>query len=99
VEDVEENTPGDEPDEDEKGEVNNDDPAPYHLASIVTAQDHHGLSPTRTQHSELHSVLTKTSTRPYTRERFDVEQQLAAEKTKTIMIAPTKTLDGTILVD
>jgi hypothetical protein len=47
----------------------------------------------------MHSVLTRTSTRPYTRERFDVEEAIAAEKTKSIVIAPTKTADGTILVD
>ena len=98
MEDVEKNVPDDEPDDDEKGE-GNVDPAPYHLASIVTAQDHHGITPTRTQHSELHSVLSRTATRPYTRERFDVEQQLAAEKMKSIVIGPTKTSDGTILVD
>lgn len=93
MEDVEENTVDDKQDEDEKDEDNNEDSAPYHLASIITVQDHHGI------HSELHSVFTRTSTRPYTRERFDIEQQLAAEKTKSIMIAPTKTSDGTILVD
>jgi DHA1 family multidrug resistance protein-like MFS transporter len=36
---------------------------------------------------------------PYTHERFDVEQALSAEKTKSIAIAPTKTKDGIILVD
>jgi DHA1 family multidrug resistance protein-like MFS transporter len=44
-------------------------------------------------------VLSRTSTHPYSRERFDVEQNIAAEKTKSIAIAPTKTADGTILVD
>jgi MFS transporter, DHA1 family, multidrug resistance protein len=43
--------------------------------------------------------LTRTSTRPYTQERFDVERQLEVEKTKSIAIAPTRTSDGTILVD
>ena len=43
--------------------------------------------------------MSRTSTRPYTRERFDVEQALEAEKTKSIAMAPTKTADGTILVD
>ena len=42
MEDVEENAPDDKPKE-EKGEENNEDPAPYHLASIVTTQDHHGM--------------------------------------------------------
>lgn len=43
--------------------------------------------------------MSRTSTKPYTPERFDVEQAIAAEKTKSAVIAPTKTLDGTILVD
>ncbi|KAF2095092.1 MFS general substrate transporter [Rhizodiscina lignyota] len=67
-----------------------------HLASIVTAPDHeHGLE----QAKSRGSVLSRTSTRPYTQERFDLEQQLEQEKTKSIAIAPTKTSDGTILVD
>ena len=44
-------------------------------------------------------VLSRTTTESYTRERFDIEQTLAAEKTKSIVIAPTKTADGIILVD
>ena len=43
--------------------------------------------------------MSRTSTRPYTQERFDVEQAMEAEKTKSIAMAPTKTADGTILVD
>jgi DHA1 family multidrug resistance protein-like MFS transporter len=43
--------------------------------------------------------LTRTSTRAYTRERFDVEQALSTEKSKSVAIAPTKTTDGVILVD
>jgi DHA1 family multidrug resistance protein-like MFS transporter len=43
--------------------------------------------------------LSRTSTAPYTRERFDVEEGIAAEKTKSVIIAPTKTTDGVILVD
>lgn len=99
MEEFEDNTPDEEPEEDEKNEDNDEYPTSRRLASIVTVEDHHGIAPTRTQHSQLHSVLSRTSTRPYTRERFDIEQHLAAEKTKTIMIAPTKTSDGTILVD
>jgi DHA1 family multidrug resistance protein-like MFS transporter len=48
---------------------------------------------------EIHTVLSRSSTRPYSRERFDIEQALAAEKTKSAVIAPTKTADGVILVD
>ncbi|KAK4545422.1 hypothetical protein LTR36_002772 [Oleoguttula mirabilis] len=44
-------------------------------------------------------TLTRTSTKPYTAERFDAEQALQTEHTKSIVLAPTKTADGTILVD
>jgi MFS transporter, DHA1 family, multidrug resistance protein len=43
--------------------------------------------------------LTRSTTQPYTQERFDVEQAIAIEKTKSIALVPTKTSDGTILVD
>ncbi|KAN0095330.1 major facilitator superfamily transporter [Hyaloscypha variabilis] len=76
------------------GEDEAEDPTPFHLAPIATAPDNE-----RTTNSEAHSVLTRTSTAAYTRERFDVEQAIAAEKTKSIAIAPTKTRDGVILVD
>lgn len=56
------------------------------------------MTQTRTNASQ-HSSLSRTASRPYTQERFDVEQALAAEKTKSIALAPTKTSDGTILVD
>ena len=42
---------------------------------------------------------TRESTTPYTEERLEVEAELATERTKSIAIAPTKTSDGTILVD
>jgi DHA1 family multidrug resistance protein-like MFS transporter len=82
----------------EKETNHDEDAAPYHLASIITAEDHE-ISVTRSRRSDLHSVLSRTSTKPYTKERFDVEQQLSAEKVKSIAIAPTKTADDTILVD
>ena len=44
-------------------------------------------------------TLSRTETRPYTQERFEVEQQLETERSKSIVIVPTKTSDGTILVD
>lgn len=75
-----------------------EDPTPFHLAPIATAPDNE-ITTTKTNPSELHSILTRTSTTAYTRERFDVEQAIAAEKTKSIAIAPTKTRDGVILVD
>ncbi|KAE8452245.1 hypothetical protein EG329_000944 [Mollisiaceae sp. DMI_Dod_QoI] len=88
--------PDAEDDEDEDSE--DPDPVPFHMASIITHPDHE-MTATRSHPSEIHNVLSRTSTQPYTRERFDVEQGLAAEKTKSIAIAPTKTSDGTILVD
>ncbi|CZT48790.1 related to FLR1-Putative H+ antiporter regulated by yAP-1 and involved in multidrug resistance [Rhynchosporium secalis] len=77
------------------------DHTPFHLEPIKTGIDHnHNLaSRTHTNGSSLQRELTRTSTVPYTRERFDVEQVIAAERTKSIAIAPTKTADGTILVD
>ena len=52
---------------------------------------------------EFAATLTRTKTResttPYTEERLEVEADLAAERTKSIAIVPTKTSDGTILVD
>jgi hypothetical protein len=80
-------------DDKEKEELDNEDAAPYHLSSTVTAPDHENHV------SEIHSTLSRTSTQPYTRERFDVEEQLSGEKTKSIALAPTKTSDNTILVD
>ena len=52
---------------------------------------------------EHQTTLTRTKTRestmPYTEERLEVEAELAAERRESIAIAPTKTSDGTILVD
>lgn len=42
---------------------------------------------------------SRADTVPYSQERFEVEQQLELERTKTIPIAPKKTSDGIILVD
>ena len=61
--------------------------------------DLYEMTRSRTAQSQVHSVLTRTSTKPYTSERFDVEQSIAAEKTTSVVLAPTKTADGTILVD
>ncbi|KUJ08119.1 major facilitator superfamily transporter [Mollisia scopiformis] len=91
------NEKGSEDDDNDKDE-DIEDPTPFHMASIITHPDNE-VTHTRTRGSEIHSVLSRTSTRPYTRERFDVEEGLSAEKTKSIAIAPTKTADGTILVD
>ena len=43
--------------------------------------------------------LTRTQTLPYTEARLELEQRLAIEKTKSKPIVPTRTSDGTILVD
>ncbi|KAL2036690.1 hypothetical protein N7G274_010561 [Stereocaulon virgatum] len=47
----------------------------------------------------LRRTRTRESTTPYTEERLEVEAELAAERTKSIAVVPTKTSDGTILVD
>ncbi|KIW04605.1 uncharacterized protein PV09_04353 [Verruconis gallopava] len=64
------------------------------LTTIPTAED---VALRRTSTARSH--ISRSSTRPYTRERFDAEQAIAAEKTTSIVLAPTKTSDGTILVD
>lgn len=87
--------------EDVEDEVEDEtaDSSSAHLSSIATAPDN-DITHTRAQiASVLHTGLTRTSTTPFTRERFDVEQVIEAEKFKSVAIAPTKTSDGTILVD
>ena len=42
---------------------------------------------------------SRESTQPYTEERLEVEEELQAERTKSLAIAPTRTSDGHILVD
>jgi DHA1 family multidrug resistance protein-like MFS transporter len=59
--------------------------------SIRPGDIEHAATLTRTK--------TRESTTPYTEERLEVEAELAAERTKSIAIMPTKTSDGTILVD
>lgn len=59
--------------------------------SIRSGDVEHAATLTRTR--------TRESTRPYTEERLEVEAELAVERTKSIAIMPTKTSDGTILVD
>ncbi len=89
-ENVTDSTENDESDDiQEDKEQETEDPSPYH----------HELTTANTHHSEIHHVLTTTSSARYTRERFDIEQGLSAEKVKSTVIAPTKTSDGIILVD
>ena len=61
-------------------------------------------APTSSEGSDVEGLaITKTKSRaetlPYSNERFEVEQQLALERTKTIPIVPKKTTDGIVLVD
>jgi DHA1 family multidrug resistance protein-like MFS transporter len=44
-------------------------------------------------------IKSRLETVPYSNERFEVEQQLALERTKTTPIVPVKTSDGILLVD
>ena len=48
---------------------------------------------------EISRIQSRIHTAPYSNERFEVEQQLALERTKTLPILPKKTADGIILVD
>lgn len=51
----------------------------------------------RDQERGVERVLTRSSTR-YSAERFELEQELAINKTKSLPIAPSTTTDGNILV-
>ncbi|KAK5446494.1 hypothetical protein LTS15_009833 [Exophiala xenobiotica] len=44
-------------------------------------------------------TLTRERTLPYSRERFDIEQEEAVERRQSSIIAPQRTSDGVILVD
>lgn len=65
------------------------------------------LSTIPTAHSSARSdfgpVTTRTKTReqtlPYSRERFEIEQEEAIERQQSNVIAPQRTSDGVILVD
>ncbi|KAL8945582.1 MAG: hypothetical protein Q9222_007891, partial [Ikaeria aurantiellina] len=52
---------------------------------------------------DLEAALTRTksreNTQQWTEERLEIEQQLSLEKTKSMPVAPTKTSDGSVLVD
>lgn len=52
---------------------------------------------------DVEAVLTRTKSREdtqqWTEERLEVERELSLERTKSMLIAPTKTADGNILVD
>ena len=48
---------------------------------------------------QLSRTKSREATTGYTEERLEVEQELAAERTKSIPVLPQKTSDGTILVD
>ncbi len=84
---------------DEKSEAG-DDAADYHLSNARTAPDEETRQAQRLESIKSRtSQLTRESTRRYTSERLDVENQIEVAKTKSIALMPTKTADGTILVD
>lgn len=89
-------------------------PPPSHHASNVDDKEDDiesrvpGLTTIPTTHSSAaHSaigpVTTRTLTRertiPYSRERFEVEEQEAVERRQSSIIVPQRTSDGVILVD
>ena len=65
-------------------------------ASIATEADHE--EPLEKATTAARS-LSRTSSKPYTTERFDIEHALETDRTKSMVLVPTKTADGTILVD
>ena len=77
--------------------------APEKADALPELKHHVTTRSIRSGDVEHAAVLTRTrtreSTRPYTEERLEVEAELAVERTKSIAIMPTKTSDGTILVD
>lgn len=74
--------------------------ADYHLSNSRTAPDEEMRQAQRLDSIRSRtSQLTRETTRPYTQERLDVEKQIEVAKTKSIALMPTKTADGTILVD
>lgn len=72
------------PEKDSEATRNPDDLAIHRPVSRTTVRD-----PER----GVERVLTRTSTR-YSVERFEQEQELAMNKTKSLPIAPTTTADG-----
>jgi DHA1 family multidrug resistance protein-like MFS transporter len=73
------------------------------LEKEETTQDRDQSSPDSSGPSDARLVLTHTrsrqDTQPYTRDRFEVEEELAVEKTISKPVIPLKTSDGTVLVD
>jgi DHA1 family multidrug resistance protein-like MFS transporter len=84
---------------DEKSEAG-DNAADYRLSNARTAPDEEMRQAQRLESIKSRtSQLTRETTRPYTQERLEVEKQIEVAKTKSIALMPTKTADGTILVD
>lgn len=53
----------------------------------------------RTTRLTTSRTVTREQTRPYTAERYNTEQEEAAERAQSSVIIPTRTEDGVILVD
>lgn len=74
-------------------------------SASTTSQDAADRMATRkeTNTGSMRAALTRTrtreATRAYTRERFEVEQEEALERAKSMPIAPQRTSNGDILVD
>jgi DHA1 family multidrug resistance protein-like MFS transporter len=64
-----------------------------------TTEDRRSFTTDADEEVAASRTLTRTSTKPYTLERFAIEQALQTERTRSIALVPTKDLDGTILVD
>lgn len=79
-------------------ELSSQDKLPGNLSTATTQPD---ISTGEEDIEALAVMRTKSwaETTPYSNERFEVEQQLALARTKTIPITPKKTTDGIILVD
>lgn len=73
------------------------------LEKEETVREDRNRSGSDSSNPDIALNLTHTKSRldtgPYTRERFEVEEELAVEKTVSKPVIPLKTSDGTVLVD
>ncbi|MCJ1227704.1 hypothetical protein MMC12_004360 [Toensbergia leucococca] len=74
-------------------------PAPLDLEKRDTEKELNPYDNVDMEAARLTRTKSRAATTPYTEDRLEVETELALERTKTKPIMPTKTSDGTILVD
>lgn len=77
------------------------DPEKFRPQSRATVDqlDQESSAESRSDNLSMTRTRSRHYSHAYTSERFEVEQQLSLQRTKTIPITPQKTTDGIILVD